>query len=56
MEYPDNCSTTMRYVARRVATVEGRLVWFRGGFTAGTLFWTGELAYDRMYEWLNVLG
>jgi len=48
MEYPDNCSTTMRYVARRVAAVEGRLVWFGGGFTMGTLFWTGELVYDSI--------
>ena len=33
----------MRRVVRKVATVEGGLVWFRGGFTAGTLFldrWT----------------
>jgi len=43
MEYPEGCSTAMRHVARRVATMEGGLVWFRGGFTAGTLFpdrWT----------------
>ena len=43
MEYSDSCSTTMRYVARKVATIEGRLVWFGGGFTVGTLFpdvWT----------------
>jgi len=30
-----------------VATLEGMLVWFRGGFTAGTLFRTGGLAYDK---------
>ena len=47
MEYPDGCSTAMRHVARRVATVKGRLVWFRGGFTTGTLFQTGELVYDK---------
>jgi len=28
----------MRCVARKVATVEGRLVWFRGGFTVEILF------------------
>jgi len=37
----------MRCVARRVTVVEGGLVWFRGGFTAETLFWTGRLAYDN---------
>jgi len=33
----------MRCVVRKVATMEGRLVWFRGGFTEGMLFldrWT----------------
>ena len=43
MEYLDSCSTTMRHVAREVATMKGRLVWFGGGFTTGTLFldrWT----------------
>jgi len=30
-----------------VAAMEGGLVWFRGGFPAGTLFWTGGLAYDN---------
>jgi len=43
MEYLEGCSTTMRHVARKVAAVEGRLVWFRDGFTVGTLFpdrWT----------------
>jgi len=38
MEYPEGCSTAMRCVARKVATMEGRLVWFGGGFTAGMLF------------------
>jgi len=46
MEYLDGCSTTMRCVARRVATMEGGLVWFGGGFTAGMLFQTGGLAYN----------
>jgi len=43
MKYPDGCSTAMRCVARKVAAMEGKLVWFGGGFTAGTLFldrWT----------------
>jgi len=30
-----------------VATLEGRLVWFGGGFTAGTLLQTGGLAHDK---------
>ena len=38
MEYPEGCSTAMRRVARKVATVEGGLVWFRGGITAGIEF------------------
>jgi len=28
----------MRRVVRKVAAVEGGLVWFGGGFTVGTLF------------------
>ena len=42
-EYLEDCSTAMRRVARKVAAVEGGLVWFGSGFTAGTLFpdrWT----------------
>jgi len=35
MEYPDGCSTAIRRVARKVATVEDRLVCFGGDFTAG---------------------
>jgi len=35
MEYPEGCSTAMRCVARKVAAVEGGLVWFRGDITAG---------------------
>jgi len=46
MEYLDGCSTALRHVVKRVAALEGRLVWFGGGFTAGTLFRTGRLAYD----------
>jgi len=37
----------MRCVVRRVATMEDGLVWFGGGFTTGTLFQTGGLAYDN---------
>jgi len=43
MEYLDGCNTAMRYVTRRMAAVEGRLVGSGGGSTAGTLFpdrWT----------------
>jgi len=38
MEYPEGYSTAMRCVARKVAAVEGGLVWFGSGFTAGMLF------------------
>jgi len=34
-EYLEGCSTAMRHVARKVATVEGGLVWFRGSITVG---------------------
>jgi len=43
MEYPEGCSTAMRRVARKVAAMEGGLVWFKGSFIAGMLFpdrWT----------------
>jgi len=33
MEYLEDCSTAIRHVARKVATIEGRLVCFEGGFT-----------------------
>jgi len=35
MEYPEGCTTTIRHVARKVAVVEGGLVGFKGGITAG---------------------
>jgi len=35
MEYLKGCSTAMRCVARKVAAMEGGLVWFRGGTTTG---------------------
>ena len=28
----------MRYVARKIAAMKGRLIWFRGGFTMEMLF------------------
>ena len=51
MEYPEGCSTAMRHVAKNVATMEGRLVWFKGGFTTGTLFldrWTCIWQYSSL--------
>jgi len=33
MEYPDGCSTAMRCVVRKMATVEGGLVCFGGDST-----------------------
>ena len=47
MEYPEGCSTAMRYVVRKVAAVEGRLVWFGGDSTAGMYFQTSGLVYDK---------
>jgi len=35
MEYPEDCSTTIRHIARKIATVEGRLVCFGDNFTVG---------------------
>jgi len=35
MEYPDGCSTAIRHVARKVAAVKGRLIYFGDDFTAG---------------------
>ena len=35
MEDLEGCNTAIRYVARKVAAVEGGLVWFRGGITVG---------------------
>jgi len=34
-EYLKGCSTAIRHVVRKVAAVEGRLVYFRGDITAG---------------------
>jgi len=31
MEYLEGCSTTIRHVVRKVATMEGGLVWFGSG-------------------------
>jgi len=35
MEYLDGCSTAIRYVARKVAAMEGGLVCFGGDFITG---------------------
>jgi len=35
LNYLEGCSTAMRYVVRKVAAMEGGLVWFRGGITTG---------------------
>jgi len=34
MEYPEGCSTAIRHVARKMAAMEGGLVFFRGDITA----------------------
>ena len=34
-EYPESYSTAIRHVVRKVAAMEGRLVYFRGDITAG---------------------
>jgi len=33
MEYPEGCSTAIRHVARKMAAVEGGLVFFGGDIT-----------------------
>jgi len=35
MEYSDGCSIAIRYVVRKMAAMEGRFVWFGGGFHRG---------------------
>ena len=35
MEYPEGCSTTIRHVVRKMAAMEGGLIGFRDGITAG---------------------
>jgi len=35
MEYPDDCSTAIRCVTRKVATMKSRLVCFGDDFTMG---------------------
>ena len=46
----------MRCVVRRVATMEGGLVWFGGDSTTEMYFWTSGLVYDRpsVCGWNNV--
>ena len=48
MEYPDNCSTAIRCVVRKVAAMEGGLVCFGGDFTVEMYFQMSELAYDSI--------
>ena len=48
MEYPDDCSTTIRRVVRKVAAMKDGLVWFGGDFTMGMYFQTGGLIYDSI--------
>ena len=43
MEYPDGCSTAIRHVVRKVAVMEGGLVYFTPW---GCNFQMGGLAYD----------
>jgi len=35
--------------------MEGRLVWFGGGFTVGMLFQTGGLAYDTSSQTMDLV-
>jgi len=42
MEYLDGCSTAIRHVARKMAAMEGRLVYFGGCY-----FQMDGLAYNR---------
>jgi len=37
MEYLEGCSTAIRHVVRKVATIEGRFVWFRSGLHRGDI-------------------
>jgi len=34
MEYPNGYITTIRHVVRKMAAIEGRLVWLEGDITA----------------------
>jgi len=34
MEYPNGCITIIRHVAKKMAAIEGRLVWLEGDITA----------------------
>ena len=46
MEYLDGCSTIIRHVVRKVATVEGGLVCLEMTSPQGCNFQMGGLAYD----------
>ena len=54
MEYPDDCSTTIRRVVRKVAAMKDGLVWFGGDFTMGMYFQTGGLTYDTDSSYLGL--
>ena len=50
MEYPDDCSITIRYVARKVAAVEDGLVYLEMTSLREHYFWMGGLAYDNSIQ------
>ena len=50
MEYPDDCSTAIRHVARKVAAIEGRLVCLEVTPLWECSFQTSGLAYDMKKE------
>ena len=52
MEYPDDCSTTIRHVVRKVAAMEGRLVCLKVTSLWEYSFQIGRLAYDNQILWL----
>ena len=47
MEYLDDCSTTIKRVARKVAAIEGGLVCLEVISPQGYSFWMGGLAYGN---------
>ena len=56
MEYPNSCSTAMRRVTKKMAAIEGRLIWFGGDFTMGCSFWMSGLAYGSMETYQKCMG
>jgi len=51
-EYPEGYSTAMKHVVRKVATMEGGLVWFGGDSPMGMYFQTSGLVYDNIQKTL----